>query len=701
VNETQLKETELEKEATIVPTSEMKQARAKRRADQWAKEPPEQTEKHESEPPPAEAKVESTKFDESPPTPPVALASDPVKNAEPAKAAEVIAPAEPGKAIAAPMAQLSGTPAGAASPPEKPAANDVPVETPAQIVRRSTNAGGSAAKPNKRRELAAVFVILALIALGDLTYVEIQAWQKTHSNNSPANPAIQESPAAISSDIAPANPAPAIPPQTTAAATSSQEAPAESPPPAPTPPVAPPTPPPAAAIVASSLIVQSEPRADEVLIKYPEDSHGRAYPNQRANGLEVIAGKEMEISLAVPDYDPVSTNVSPLQPGERKVVDFGKLALQAGSLQLNVEPADAQFTLIYPGRDPIACPPGSTIEGIVPNTTFEVVVERKGYVSASNGFTLQPHEQAFHNFGRLKPLPGSLAVSAPAQPFDLKVAWDGATNDYGTAGTAANLPAGKNLLIAVSVDGFEPALTNVILAPGEVRAVSIAHLEPVKGYLLLKSDPEGAEVSYRIDGQRLFSGGMANRINNLPLGHLISVTLVKNGYVERTMQIKLLHSGDTLDFGKLVARPRKALLIVAGPNDGAEIYVNGRWTGVKNGGTIPNLTVGESYEIRLRKLGRADLTRTVTMKGDGVEQTEYFPEMQAGSSSSDIDEVVRDINASIITVKSEMPLSAGRRRFWSDWIGQVETSYQGNPQIWARIKEPLAQLRALVNTPTP
>ncbi|MDB6021069.1 MAG: hypothetical protein JWQ04_926, partial [Pedosphaera sp.] len=345
------------------------------------------------------------------------------------------------------------------------------------------------------------------------------------------------------------------------------------------------------------LLVRSEPSAAELILR--KDREQPLAVTRSGEGIELTPGVPVEVSLEIPDYETVSRKVAALKPGERQVIDFGALRLQPAGLHLKVDPSDARFFLVYAGRDPIPLGQVTNIENIIPRMAFNLVAERPGYAAESNGFLLNPHEVRDYDFGRLKPLPATVVVTASPQPFDLKVSWDGASKNYGPAGRAAGLPPGKNLIIALSAADHEPASTNLVLEPGETRELNFGSLQPVKVTLLLKSDPPNADVIYSVDDHFPVLAGVTDHINGLPLGHAVEVTLHKAGYVDRAMSRKLSFAGDSLDFGHLT--PLRVALAVTGPNDGAEIYLDDSATKVKNGGTLTNLVAGKSYTIRLRK----------------------------------------------------------------------------------------------------
>src|SRR6185437_3690885 len=113
---------------------------------------------------------------------------------------------------------------------------------------------------------------------------------------------------------------------------------------------------------------------------------------------------------------------------------------------------------------------------------------------------------------------------------------------------------------------------------------------------------------------------------------------------DKKLNHKLKQSGETLDFGHLL--PLKGSLVVSGPNEDADIYVDGHWSGVKSGGILSNLTIGQPYTVRLHKPGRKDVFQVVILDGSKPEQKILFPEMLTtdNPSPAEINSVLRDIN---------------------------------------------------------
>jgi hypothetical protein len=384
------------------------------------------------------------------------------------------------------------------------------------------------------------------------------------------------------------------------------------------------------------LIVRSQPAAPDIMLR---EGRRETTVTRLDEGIEVSTGVPLGVSVELADYDIARTNLPAFKPGEQRLVDFGNLHLQTATLRVKAQPADTQFSVVYLDRPSVPFGSANILEGIIPRVPFELIAERPGYASASNSFLLKPREVAEYDFGKLKPLSASVVVTATPANFDLKVAWDGASKDYGPQGRAAGLPPGKSLLLTVSAAGFQSASTNVVLEAGEMRELFFGGLQPAQSFILVKSDPPGAEVTYSIDGHFPISLGVTNRIDNLPLGHTIEVTLQKAGYVNRPMTRKLLLAGDTLDFGHL--------------------------TPVKDA------------------------------------EAEKAANARAQYNAAQIEKLVRQIQGHIITVRNNVPLTETSRRDWNQWINQVEAMQRYDAQISNLVQPSLNQLRDLVNRTTP
>ncbi|HWF19783.1 MAG TPA: hypothetical protein VG754_10965, partial [Verrucomicrobiae bacterium] len=299
----------------------------------------------------------------------------------------------------------------------------------------------------------------------------------------------------------------------------------------------------------ATLVVQSEPAAQQAWVRLEGEQPSAA--NNIADGIPVTAGKPMEISLTLPDYAPVSRTLEALKPGERRVLDLGALSIVPAALRLKVEPDDANFFVAYPGRDPIAFGNSNYLTGLTPKTPFKLIAERRGYASLTNTLNLKPGQLCDLDLGRMQPSPASLMVLALPRPFEMQVEWDGQSHNFGVAGEATGLPPGKPLVVTVAAEGCETWSTNLVLEPAEARTLSLGRLPFAQGYLLVNSTPGGGVVSYRVDGGMENVIGVTDTIPSLPLGHQVSVTLGKPGYISVTKSCLFQHSGEMLEFGTL------------------------------------------------------------------------------------------------------------------------------------------------------
>ncbi|HZV33076.1 MAG TPA: ankyrin repeat domain-containing protein, partial [Verrucomicrobiae bacterium] len=306
----------------------------------------------------------------------------------------------------------------------------------------------------------------------------------------------------------------------------------------------------------ATLVVKSEPAAQQIWVR-PEGEQSLAATNAD-QGVAVKSGVAMEISLNVPDYAPVSRTIAALKSGERCVIDFGALTILPGALRTKVEPADATFSIVYPGQDPVSFGSTNYLAGLAPKKPFKLIAERKGYISVTNSFNLNPGQTFECDLGHLQPAPASLMVLALPRPFQIQVEWDGQPRNFGVTGEAAGLPPGKPLVVTVSADGCEAWSTNIVLEPAEKRTLALGRLPLAQGYLLVKCDPADAVVSYRVDGGMETVIGVTDTIPSLPLGHQVFVTVNKPGYLPVTKSLLFERAGESVDFGAL--KPSVTLL---------------------------------------------------------------------------------------------------------------------------------------------
>jgi len=193
-----------------------------------------------------------------------------------------------------------------------------------------------------------------------------------------------------------------------------------------------------------------------------------------------------------------------------------------------------------------------------------------------------------------------IRLDITSQPSEATVAIDGEVRGV-TPLTLLDIAPGK-CLVTVSAPGYRTYDEFVVLQKGTYTQKNY-ELRPEKGLLLVRTDPEGCDVSYN----GLSLGTTPLLITSFAAGSSYQLTLSQNGYGKKTVNVnldgrrpKVLDETLTLDSG--------ILDIVSDPV-GAEVIVNGVTKG-KSPLKVERVPRGIAT-ITLKMEGYEDLTREV------------------------------------------------------------------------------------------
>jgi len=193
-----------------------------------------------------------------------------------------------------------------------------------------------------------------------------------------------------------------------------------------------------------------------------------------------------------------------------------------------------------------------------------------------------------------------IRLDITSQPSEATVAIDGEVRGV-TPLTLLDIAPGKRL-VTVSAPGYRTYDEFVVLQKGTYTQKNY-ELRPEKGLLLVRTDPEGCDVSYN----GLSLGTTPLLITSFAAGSSYQLTLSQNGYGKKTVNVnldgrrpKVLDETLTLDSG--------ILDIVSDPV-GAEVIVNGVTKG-KSPLKVERVPRGIAT-ITLKMEGYEDLTREV------------------------------------------------------------------------------------------
>ncbi|MBM4142118.1 MAG: PEGA domain-containing protein [Lentisphaerae bacterium] len=182
------------------------------------------------------------------------------------------------------------------------------------------------------------------------------------------------------------------------------------------------------------------------------------------------------------------------------------------------------------------------------------------------------------------PEPATCQVRISTVPPDALISCDRVVREASPV-LLTDLAPGPHLLIATK-NGYRETRQTVILKPGQRIAVEM-NLEPLRGLLVIHSEPSGATV--RIDGAD--RGSTPLLITDLPLGAR-RVNLSLQGYVPKDVDITLGDRTPARVFAELASDSAK--LQVDSDPPGAEVSLNGIRLGRTTPCVIDRIPAGES-----------------------------------------------------------------------------------------------------------
>lgn len=176
------------------------------------------------------------------------------------------------------------------------------------------------------------------------------------------------------------------------------------------------------------------------------------------------------------------------------------------------------------------------------------------------------------------------------QPQDAVVEVNGEV--LGTTPLQAEVPSGK-LLMRIRKDGFEEEWKTLNLITGQ-RIIEETTLTPVKGLVLIRSNPSGAAVSIG----EVFAGNTPLAIHDIGLGaHRARLTM--DGFDDKEIEFRVEDRiPKALDVDLI---SNSGILVVQSTPSGATVFVDGR-----NEGTTP---------MSLERIGRGEREITLQLPG--------------------------------------------------------------------------------------
>ncbi|PIR18201.1 MAG: hypothetical protein COV46_00880 [Deltaproteobacteria bacterium CG11_big_fil_rev_8_21_14_0_20_49_13] len=198
-----------------------------------------------------------------------------------------------------------------------------------------------------------------------------------------------------------------------------------------------------------------------------------------------------------------------------------------------------------------------------------------------------------------------------SNPSGAKIFLDGKDTDLTTPSILENLTIGKIYKIKLAKEKFDDFEKDVAINSAEPVMME-TELRTESGTLEVKSDPDGAMIY--VNGLPTNQSTPAI-LKDLQLNSDLKITLVKPEYKDLDQSVKLSNSKPQTLIAKLIkATTEMGSVMITSTPPGAQVFYNGRDTGMVTPSTISNIPVGEKSNIRLAKSGFENFTQTVTLK---------------------------------------------------------------------------------------
>jgi serine/threonine protein kinase len=195
-------------------------------------------------------------------------------------------------------------------------------------------------------------------------------------------------------------------------------------------------------------------------------------------------------------------------------------------------------------------------------------------------------------------------------PPGARIFLDGEDTDLLTPSILENLTIGKKYAIKISKDPYADFEQEVDVASAETINIE-AVLEEALGKLEISSEPSGASVF--IDNEPI--GEITPiAIEGLELNSDIKVKLTKQGHKDFEQTVKITSLKPQTLTAKLASATKTGTIKIDSNPGGAEIFLNGRSTGLATPAALENIPLSEKQNIRIAKLGYQNATKTVVLK---------------------------------------------------------------------------------------
>jgi len=201
-------------------------------------------------------------------------------------------------------------------------------------------------------------------------------------------------------------------------------------------------------------------------------------------------------------------------------------------------------------------------------------------------------------------------ANVTSEPAGAKIFLNDRDTELATPAILESLAIGKTYTVRVSKEKFEDGIQTVTVTNADPVNVNFM-LNEARGVLEIKTDPEGAAVF--VDGEET-GFTTPTTLNGVPLEQDVKISLVKQQFKAFEQVIKLNSSKPQVLIARLVPAEGVGTVGIVSNPGGAQIFLNGRDTGLVTPASVQGIPVGEKQSIRLFKAGYETEAREVTLQ---------------------------------------------------------------------------------------
>lgn len=359
-----------------------------------------------------------------------------------------------------------------------------------------------------------------------------------------------------------------------------------------------------------NIYVQSEPKGAEIY--FLGSSTGKFTPDS----LMGIDKGTYEITLKRKDFFDSTFTVT--VAGNLNITKFVilKSLIGTGDAYITSQPSGASIYLN--GNNSSKITPDS-LNGLAEGT-YQLTLKLADYYDTTVNVKILRDQLTIRDVALTKiPPPPKSSITVNSTPSGARIYLSGSNTGKNTPDSFTGLDAGS-YNFTLKLTGYRDTSFTASVSAGQniTRNITLTRvvLPPPKVTIGLASIPSGASI--------LMNGNSTGKstpdsISNIDPG-VYSFTLKLSGYLDTTISVNAGSAGRydrIITMRKIPVKKNSIYLETVPP--GAEIYLNGRNTGILTPGTVPDLDDG-TYTVTLKHNGFHDTTISVTLAG-GVNKT--------------------------------------------------------------------------------